>query len=110
MVSDLAAYGWSSYGEAISGGKKGNGRKAREGLVRACVVHQGVGSEAERWKEALGIYGRLMGIALGKSSGRTEVESRGLVTKNTAEMLLSDDNETGLPDLKLIHQDAPFRN
>jgi len=35
MVADPAEYRWSSYGEAIGGGKKGNGKKAREGLVRA---------------------------------------------------------------------------
>jgi putative transposase len=39
MVKDPADYRWSSYGEALGGGKKGNGKKAREGLVRAylCV-------------------------------------------------------------------------
>jgi len=42
-----------------------------------------------------------MGIALGKSSCKAEVKPRGLVTKNTAEMLASEDNETALPDLKL---------
>ena len=35
MVSDPAEYRWSSYGEAVGGGPKGNGKKAREGLVRA---------------------------------------------------------------------------
>jgi len=101
MVSDPADYRWSSYGEAIGGGAKGNGKKSRQGLVRACLGNQGVGFEAERWKEASRIYRRLMGMALGKSSGRAKVESRGLVTKNTAEMLESEDNETALPDLKL---------
>jgi putative transposase len=101
MVSDPADYRWSSYGEAIGGGKKGNGKKAREGLVRACLGHQAVGFEAEQWKDASRVYRRLMGIALGKRSGKAEVESRGQVTKNTAEMLESEDNETVLPDLKL---------
>jgi putative transposase len=101
MVSDPADYRWSSYGEAIGGGKKGDGKKSREGLVRACLGHQGVGFEAEQWKDASRIYRRLMGIALGKSSGKAEVKSRGVVTKNTAEMLESEDNETAMPDLKL---------
>jgi hypothetical protein len=35
MVKDPADYRWSSYGEAVGGGKKGNSKKAREGLVRA---------------------------------------------------------------------------
>jgi hypothetical protein len=30
MVTDPADYRWSSYGEAIGGGAKGNGKKARE--------------------------------------------------------------------------------
>ena len=101
MVSDPADYRWSSYGEAIGGGKKGNGKKAREGLVRACLGHQGVGFEADRWKEASRIYRRLMGMVLEKNRGKSEVESRGLVTKNTAEILESEDNETVLPDLKI---------
>ena len=101
MVSDPADYRWSSYGEAIGGGKKGDGKKSREGLVRACLGHEGAGFEAEKWQEASRIYRRLMGIALGKSSGKAQVESRGVLTKNTAELLASDDNETVLPDLKL---------
>jgi hypothetical protein len=35
VVKDPADYRWSSYGEAVGGGTKGNGKKAREGLVRA---------------------------------------------------------------------------
>jgi putative transposase len=35
MVKDPADYRWSSYGEAVGGGTKGDGKKAREGLVRA---------------------------------------------------------------------------
>jgi REP element-mobilizing transposase RayT len=35
MVKNPEDYRWSSYGEAIGGGAKGNGRKARAGLVRA---------------------------------------------------------------------------
>jgi putative transposase len=31
MVKDPADYRWSSYGEAVGGGAKGNGKKAREG-------------------------------------------------------------------------------
>ena len=63
MVEDPADYRWSSYGEAIGGGKKGNGKKAREGLVRAYFCDQGVGFDAEKWKEVSRLYRRLMGIA-----------------------------------------------
>ena len=99
MVKDPADYRWSSYGEAVGGGMKGNGKKAREGLVRACLSHEGAGFEAERWHAVSRIYRRLMGMALGRKSGRAKAGPRGLVTRNTAEMLEAEDNETVLPDL-----------
>ena len=99
MVADPADYRWSSYGEAIGGGTKGNGKKAREGLVRAWFCDQGVGFDSEKWREVSRLYRRLMGIELQKKSGRAVVQTRGLVTKNTAELLESEDNETALPDL-----------
>ena len=103
MASDPAEYRWSSYGEAVGGGPKGNGKKAREGLVRACLSHEGVGFESERWKEASRIYRRVMGMALGRKSGAAEIQRRPqtAVTKNTEELLAGEDNETVLPDLGL---------
>jgi hypothetical protein len=102
MVADPAEYRWSSYGEAVGGGTKGNGKKAREGLVRACMSHQGAGFEAERWKEVSRIYRRTMGLALGRKSGRAEVE-KGVARPqlNTAEALEAAANGTVLPDLGL---------
>jgi len=105
MVSDPADYRWSSYGEAVGGGAKGNGKKAREGLVRACMSHKGVGFEAEKWKEVSRIYRRAMGMALGRKtsnfklqiSSKSKIKSS--VNMNEAEMLVSEDNETVLPDL-----------
>jgi hypothetical protein len=106
MVSDPADYRWSSYGEAVGGGAKGNGKKAREGLVRACMSHKGVGFEAEKWKDVSRIYRRAMGMALGRKPGKTQDfetqdtrKKAHAVTKNTADMLESEDNETVLPDL-----------
>ena len=101
MVADPADYRWSGYGEAVGGGAKGNGKKAREGLVRACMSHKGAGFEAERWDEVSRIYRRLMGMALGRKPGKTQYAGKSLhaVTKNEAEMLESEDNETLLPDL-----------
>jgi hypothetical protein len=99
MVSDPAEYRWSSYGEAVGGGRKGNGKKARAGLVRACMSHQGAGFEAEKWQEISRIYRRAMGLALGRKRGRATPASRGLVTKNSEEMLGSINNETVLPEL-----------
>ncbi len=63
------------------------------------MSHRGEGFAAERWKEVSRIYRRATGLALGRKSGRAEVGDRKAVTKNTAEMLASEDNETVLPDL-----------
>ena len=101
MVSDPAEYRWSSYGEAVGGGPKGNGKKARAGLVRACMSHHGAGFEAERWKDVSRIYRRAMGLALGRANGRAEVAGKGGVPQrmNMAEALEAKDNGTLLPDL-----------
>jgi hypothetical protein len=101
MVQDPADYRWSSYGEAVGGGKKGNGKKAREGLVRACFCDQGVGFDSGEWLEVSRLYRRLMGLALGRKPGRAENQrlTAATVTKNTAEMLESKDNGTVLKDL-----------
>jgi REP element-mobilizing transposase RayT len=100
MVADPAEYRWSSYGEAVGGGTKGNGKKAREGLVRACMSHEGAGFEAERWQDVSRIYRRTMGLALGRRSGRAEVEKDVVrPPMNTAEMLESENNGTVLKDL-----------
>jgi putative transposase len=106
MVADPAEYRWSSYGEAVGGGSKGNGKKAREGLVRACLSHQEVGFEAESWRETSRIYRRLMGHALERKSGKAEAKKQsGTMTRspqmNTAEALAAGENGTVLPDLKL---------
>ncbi len=70
MVKDPADYRWSSYGEAIGGGSKGNGKTARAGLVRALRAHQGIGADSNLW--AVGVsqeYRKLlMAGAVGKSS------------------------------------------
>ena len=102
MVADPAGYRWSSYGEAVGGGTKGNGKKAREGLVRACVSHQGAGFDAEKWKEVSRIYRWTMGLALGRKSGEAEIEKRVVRPQmNTAEALEAENNGTVLPDLDL---------
>jgi hypothetical protein len=107
MVKDPADYRWSSYGEAVGGGKKGNGKKAREGLVRAYFSDQGVGFEAERWAEVSRLYRRLMGLALGRKSGRAEVDPQrksqvqSQTTPSAMEALQAEENGTVLPELKL---------
>ena len=105
MVKDPADYRWSSYGEAVGGGNRGNGKKAREGLVRACFCDQGVGFEAEKWQEVSRLYRQLMGFALGRKPERVDVAGAGnrvaQNTLNTAEMLESKDNGTVLKDLSM---------
>ena len=49
MVADPADYRWSSYGEAMGGGPKGNGKKARAGFVRAIMAHKGWEADARHW-------------------------------------------------------------
>ena len=109
MVKDPADYRWSSYGEAVGGGKKGNGKKAREGLVRAYFCDQGGGFETEKWlekwQEVARLHRRMMGLALGRKPGAAKVTEvgncEGQTTMNTAEMLASNDNGTILKDLGL---------
>ncbi len=69
MVTDPADYRWSSYGEAIGGGAKGNGKTARAGLVRALRAHQGVAADATFWADDVAREYRriLMAGAVGKS-------------------------------------------
>ncbi len=94
-------YRWSSYGEAIGGGNKGNGKKAREGLVRAMMSAKGGGFQVEKWPDVSRQYRRLMGIALERKAMKAKVDSKHvrLKTMNTAEALESGENETVLKDL-----------
>jgi REP element-mobilizing transposase RayT len=70
MVKDPADYRWSSYGEAIGGGSKGNGKTARAGLVRVLRAHQGIGADAGLWAGGVSTEYRklLMAGAVGKSA------------------------------------------
>ena len=78
MVSDPAEYRWSSYGEAVGGGRKGNGKKAREGLVRAAnlkpeTLNPKANEDlAAQWKEVSRIYRRVMGMALVRKAGKAQ--------------------------------------
>jgi hypothetical protein len=74
MVEDPAEYRWSSYGEAVGGGKKGNGKKAREGLVRANRCDKGVGFDATQWLEVAKGYRILLGMAVARKRGKAKLE------------------------------------
>ena len=114
MVRDPAEYRWSSYGEAVGGGGRGNGKKARAGLVRACMSHRGAGFEAEKWKEVAKIYRKLLGLALERKSGYASEEVNAAKqkrlqsvtvrsleggTKPDPNAVKMDDNDTVLPDI-----------
>ena len=106
MVSDPADYRWSGYGEAVGGGKKGNGKKSREGLVRAWMSHKGAGFEAEKWKEVSRIYRRAMGMALERknSNFKTQTSRNSDETRsmNDAEYLEAGaDRRQPLPELSM---------
>jgi REP element-mobilizing transposase RayT len=103
MVEDPADYRWSSYGEAVGGGRKGNGKKAREGLVRAITSDTDAGFDAAQWDLASRRYRRLMGIALERKTlnAKVEVSGKMRITRNDAEALESGDNQTVLPELNM---------
>lgn len=81
--------------QELLAGKKGNGKKAREGLVRAYFCDQGVSFESGKWLEVSRLYRRFMGLALGRNPWRAEVERKGdglgQSTMNTAETIESKD-------------------
>jgi putative transposase len=103
MVADPAEYRWSSYGEAVGGGPKGNGKKAREGLVRVFENPEArFKNSDDAWREVSRIYRRTMGLALEIKKGRAVVGT-GVVRPqmNAAEALEAERNGTLLPDLKI---------
>ena len=66
MVSDPGEYRWSSYGEAMGGGPRGNGKKARAGLVRAIMAHKGYAADARHWAGNVSKQYRMLLLAEGE--------------------------------------------
>ncbi len=81
MVKDPAHYRWSSYGEAVGGGAKGNGKKAREGLVRAWTTCHSGQVAADAWQEVSKAYRRLL-LHGGKEKVK-EVVANGRLARKT---------------------------
>ena len=77
MVEDPADYRWSSYGEAMGGGPKGNGKKARAGLVRALMAHKGYAADARHWAGEVSKAYRMMLLEKGEEKRREVVEKGG---------------------------------
>ncbi len=70
MVERAEDYRWCSYGEAIGGGKRGNGKKAREGLMRAVFSNREAGKAKGDWEEAHREYRVMMDLALARKAGK----------------------------------------
>lgn len=83
LVTDPADYRWSSYGEAIGGGKKGNGKTARAGLVRALRAHQGTTADATLWKDNVSREYRALLLAGAQEKTRETVAPQGTVRTTT---------------------------
>ncbi|MCX6874433.1 MAG: transposase [Verrucomicrobia bacterium] len=66
MVADPADYRWSSYGEAMGGGSRGDGKKARAGLVRALMAHKGYEADARHWAGKVSKEYRMILLAEGE--------------------------------------------
>jgi putative transposase len=98
MVKDPAEYRWSSYGEAVGGGRKGNGKKAREGLVRACMSHKGGGFEAEKWKDVAKMYRKLLGMALERKAGKAEESASAVKAKRLSAVTTAAMKKRAEPD------------
>ena len=77
IVADPAEYRWSSYGEAIGGGPRGNGKKARAGLVRAIMAHKGYPADARHWAGDVSKQYRMMLLDEGEEKLREVVSEDG---------------------------------
>jgi hypothetical protein len=72
MVGDPAEYRWSSYGEAVGGGTKGNGKRSREGLVRAWMAHKGWNADAAHWNGRDNIHAAYRALLLAEGAEKSE--------------------------------------
>ena len=77
MVGDPAEYRWSSYGEAMGGGPRGNGKKARAGLVRAIMAHKGYAADARHWAGDVSKQYRMLLLAEGEEKLKEVVSEAG---------------------------------
>jgi putative transposase len=94
MVKDPAEYRWSSYGEAIGGGAKGNGKKARAGLVRAIRAHKGRGADDTLWANDVSREYRKLLMAGAVEKTKTRLDRSGAVeTKRSRKGISAADAE-----------------
>lgn len=81
MMEHPEQYRWSSYGEAIGGGAKGDGKKARAGLVRALRAHKGVAADAAYWKDDVALEYRKILLAGAGERVEERVEQSGAMKR-----------------------------
>ena len=77
MVEDPADYRWSSYGEAVGGGGKGNGKKARAGLVRAIMADKGWEADAKHWAGRVSTEYRMLLLQQGEERTTETINPQG---------------------------------
>ena len=77
LVADPAEYRWSSYGEAMGGGPRGDGKKARAGLVRALMAHKGYEADARHWAGRVSKEYRMMLLEDGEEKLKEVVNAQG---------------------------------
>ena len=101
IVEEPAEYRWSSYGEAVGGGPKGNGKKAREGLVRAIMSDEpDVGFDASYWKEASRDYRRLMDMALERKASNAKIQRSEVIEEGMQGRRATNDRRHDEPRLR----------
>jgi REP element-mobilizing transposase RayT len=112
MTQDPAEYRWSSYGEAIGGNLKGNGKKARMGLMRACEFRENAEAreyDQERWKEVVKGYRQMMGMALERKAGAAAQQVKvARMKREKAEEKYYQAKQAGRPEseLKRLREEA----
>ncbi len=80
LAEDPAEYRWSSYGEAIGDGTKGNGKTARAGLVRAMEAHRGMQADSSYWSKGISTeYRKRLLLGAGEMT-QTQVDRSGKTT------------------------------
>lgn len=81
MVKMPEDYRWSSYGEAIGGSAKAEGKKARAGLVRALKAHEGIVADANLWNADVSLEYRRILLAGAESNVKEQVGQSGKMKK-----------------------------
>jgi REP element-mobilizing transposase RayT len=81
MVKHPEDYRWSSYGEAIGGGPRGNGKRARAGLVRAVMAHKGMAADAAAWSGDVALEYRRILLAGAGGIAVERVDAGGKIVK-----------------------------